>query len=103
MCKYCLRFICSLNMDEAQFISPATIVLSGTTSSGKSTWIERFLRCNMFDKAPKNIFYCYGVYQQKFECMPTVNFIHGLPETFEEMYGLQHNLLVIDDLQDEVK
>lgn len=89
-------------MDETQFIAPATIVLSGTTSSGKSTWIERFLKSNMFNIEPKHVFYCYGVYQTKFEQMPNVTFIHGLPETFEQFHGSQHNLIVIDDLQDEV-
>ena len=89
-------------MDDAKFISPATIILSGTTSSGKSTWIENFLKQNMFDKRPDKVFYCYGVYQKKFETIPNVEFIHGLPESFNRFYGPHHNLVVIDDLQDEV-
>ena len=89
-------------MEETRFISPATIVLSGTTSSGKSTWMERFLHHQMFDVSPERIYYCYGVYQKKFEQMPNVTFVQGLPESFEEFYGPRHNLLVIDDLQDEV-
>ena len=89
-------------MNDMKFISPATIVLSGTTSSGKSTWIERFLRCNMFDKKPERIFYCYGVYQKKFELMPYIEFIHGLPDSFVRFHGKHHNLIIIDDLQDEV-
>ena len=89
-------------MEETKFISPATIVLSGTTSSGKSTWIEHFLKHNLFDVTPENIFYCYGVYQKKFEDIPHVKFIHGLPETFDQFYGPRHNLVIIDDLQDEV-
>ena len=89
-------------MDDTKFISPATIVLSGTTSSGKSTWIERFLKENMFDIKPKNIFYCYGVYQKKFETIPNVDFVQGLPNKFDSFFGPEHNLLIIDDLQDEV-
>lgn len=89
-------------MDETKFISPATIVLSGTTSSGKSTWIEQFLKEDMFDITPSKVFYCYGVYQKKFETISNVDFIHGLPESFDSFYGPAHNLLIIDDLQDEV-
>ena len=89
-------------MDNTKFISPATIVLSGTTSSGKSTWIERLLNTDMFDIAPEKVFYCYGVYQKKFETIPNVEFIHGLPDSFNQFYGSNHNLLIIDDLQDEV-
>ena len=89
-------------MDDTRFVSPATIILSGTTSSGKSTWIERFLQQNMFDVKPDKIYYCYGVYQKKFEDMPHVNFIHGLPDSFTQFHGSRHNLIIIDDLQDEV-
>ena len=89
-------------MDEYRIISPATIVLSGTTSSGKTTWLERFLQAQMFDKKPEKIFYCYGVYQKRFEALPHINFIHGLPDSFEQFGGPNHNLVVIDDLQDDV-
>ena len=89
-------------MENTQFISPATIVLSGTTSSGKSTWIQKFLQHNMFDVKPDKIYYCYGVYQKKFEQIPHVEFVYGLPESFEQFCGSQHNLIIIDDLQDEV-
>lgn len=89
-------------MEDSKFISPATIILSGTTSSGKSTWIERLLSEDMFDVKPNKVFYCYGVYQKKFETIPNVEFIHGLPESFDVFYGAGHNLVVIDDLQDEV-
>ena len=79
----------------------------------------------MFTVQPKNIFYCYGVYQKKFEALTHIKFIHGLPETFDDFFGCcgadssvataeepqqqqqqqqqqTHNLLIIDDLQDEV-
>ena len=34
--------------------------------------------------------------------MPTVEFVHGLPDSFQRFYGPCHNLIIIDDLQDEV-
>ena len=89
-------------MEENKFIAPATIVLSGTTSSGKSTWIYRFLKENMFDVKPEKIYYCYGVYQKAFERMKDVEYVHGLPESFDKFQGPCHNLIIIDDLQDEV-
>ena len=97
--------------DHIKFISPATIILSGTTSSGKTTWIEKFLFNQMFDKEPKKVFYCYGVYQKRFESLSSsslsskadVELIQGLPESFDCFGdGSSHNLIIIDDLQDEV-
>lgn len=88
--------------EDYKIISPATVVLSGTTSSGKSTWIEKFLREQMFDKQPDKIFYCYGVYQKQFERMSDIQFVHGLPDSFNQFHGPNHNLVIIDDLQDEV-
>ena len=112
---------------NTKFISPATIILSGATSSGKTCWIERFLRENLFDKTPKTIYYCYGVYQPRFEHLAStinlplsknctkhesdsgnnintvVELIQGLPEQFDKFGdGVNHNVIIIDDLQDEV-
>ena len=56
----------------------------------------------MFDVKPDRVFYCYGVYQKKFETMQNVEFIHGLPDSFNTLHGSNHNLVIIDDLQDEV-
>ena len=97
-----LHFVMVIAMEDMKFISPATIVLSGTTSSGKSTWVDRLLSNDMFDVKPEHIYYCYGVYQNKFESMPNVTFIQGLPESFQQFAGPNHNLVIIDDLQDEV-
>lgn len=89
-------------MDNIKFMAPATIVLSGTTSSGKSTWVNKLLNSDMFDKSPINIYYFYGVYQNNFEKVPNVQFFRGLPDSFEPYFGDGHNLIIIDDLQDEV-
>ena len=104
---------------QQKFISPATIILSGTTSSGKTTWVESFLRHQMLDIVPQQVFYCYGVYQKRFESLASktntnVELIQGLPESFERFCGgggggggggadgSNHNLIILDDLQDEV-
>ena len=34
--------------------------------------------------------------------MPYIEFIHGLPDSFVRFHGKHHNLIIIDDLQDEV-
>lgn len=81
-------------IENSTFITPATITLSGTTSSGKSTWVEKLLLLDgMFDKQPRNVFYCYGVYQPRFERLAklllerkniNIHFIQGLPVDFEK-------------------
>lgn len=89
-------------MDEIKFIAPATLVLSGQSSSGKSTFTRKLINTDMFDKTPVKIYYCYGAWQKHFDDMNNVEFIQGLPQNFSPMFDNNHNLLIIDDLQDEV-
>ena len=85
-----------------KFSAPTTIILSGTTSCGKTTWLKRLLNDNLFDISPKRIVYCYGVWQKIFNHMKGVEFFEGLPDAFEQFADDKHNLIIIDDLQDEV-
>lgn len=92
-------------MSLVKFHAPCTFILSGCTSSGKTTFIRKLITNanDMFTSKPNRIVYFYGCYQPIFEEMPEVLFVKGLPDTFEEYFDpLNHNLLIIDDLQDEV-
>lgn len=64
----------------------STIAVIGCTGSGKTTWVHEFLKqsANMFfDEPPKNILYCYNVFQPLFqiieEDVQNIEFVRGLP------------------------
>ena len=87
------------------FQSPTTMILSGTTGSGKTTWLKKLLeeRHKMFSKTPTRILYYYGVWQPMFSDMEAwgVEFIKGIPpENIENLTG-QPMIVVIDDLQEQ--
>lgn len=86
-----------------------TISISGTTGSGKTTFVSKLIQ-NMAEifasVTPRRVLNCYGVYQNEFQVtesrFPFVTFQKGLPSDsdIEELSG-DHNLIVIDDLMNE--
>ena len=89
-------------MDEIKLKCPATIVLSGASFSGKSYFLKRLLSTDMFDKPIDKIFYCYGTWSSDYDKMKDVTFIEGIPSSFNDMFGPEHNLVCFDDLQDQL-
>jgi len=94
------------------FEGPTTFSLSGSTRSGKTTWLYRLLShtSEMFPQnPPQQILYCYGVWQDMFEEMErhikNISFHHGLP-SHAQIENLSsnnsHNIIVLDDLMNEV-
>lgn len=92
------------------FNSCTTISISGTTGSGKTTFVRKLIQnmSEMFEPVtPRRVLYCYGVYQNEYQVMesrfPFVTFQKGLPSDsdIEELSG-DHNLIVIDDLMNEL-
>lgn len=84
------------------FLSPTTIVCTGGTGSGKSVWLARLLKEKLFAEPPKRVVYCYGVWQSLFDTMENVEFVEGVPASFDEYADGNHNIIILDDLQDEV-
>lgn len=91
------------------FIGPSTFSISGTTGSGKTTWLFNLLKEAevMFTMPPSKILYCYGVWQSLFNEMENniknLVFHEGVPssEQIEEFSDNNHNIVVLDDLMDE--
>ena len=86
---------------EHVFITPTTIIVSGATGSGKTTWLKKLLENQiLFSSKPSKIIYCYGAWQPGFEEMEGVDFREGLniPENKEK----EHMLIILDDLMTEV-
>ena len=86
------------------FTSPFSMSLSGTTGSGKTTWIYRLLKNkdDMILPSPDNFFYFYGIWQDLYaemeENMTYVKFSEGLP-SMEVVKSMSPNsMIVLDDL-----
>ena len=93
------------------FSTPTTVGIFGCTLSGKSTWCKKLLETanEMFTENVNNILYCYGMYQNMFEelqaSLPNCQLHEGLPSrdtinSFSD--GCCHNLIILDDLQEEL-
>lgn len=97
-------------MNLLPFEPCSSIMVAGPTGSGKTVWTFKFLKEleYFFQDPPKNILYCYGIYQQEFENMerqlPNFTLHQGLPTEIEiaEFANNEHNLIVLDDLMHEV-
>ena len=89
------------------FPSPSNIIISSPTQGGKTSFVYRLLKHDLFQQTPKNIMYCYNsTWQQKFDKMQeeidNITFHHGMPsdgdlEDFQTSSN-DHKLLVLDDL-----
>lgn len=91
------------------FKSCSTFSVSGTTGSGKTTWLFKLLKHSdiMFDKSPQKILFCYGIWQELFaemeKTIPNIFFHEGVPTSsqIEDFADGNHNIVVLDDLMAE--
>ena len=90
-----------------KFYSPSTVIVSGASGSGKTSFVYDILKESkgMFIKPPKRIIYCYGVYQNLYDEMKSsldnLLLINGLPSKKDlEIWSSngEHSLIVLDDL-----
>ncbi len=101
-------------MENGRILRPfrphSSILLSGSTGSGKTYWVFKFLTNlkKMFvTQTPKKILYCYGIYQKFYDTMsrklPNMTLHRGLPDekTLQRFAG-ENNVIVLDDLMSEV-
>lgn len=87
-----------------EFKSPATILISGPSQSGKSTLVLKMIKePSCFDRPPTNVIIAYSrmqaLYRDIMDCSPVpVRLVQGLSQDLKTTAG---TLLVIDDLQNE--
>ena len=67
------------------FYTPFTMIVSGTTVSGKAEWVNRLLKHkdNMMSPLPNKVLYCYKYWQPSYTEMlkitPDITFHQGMP------------------------
>jgi hypothetical protein len=91
---------------DGRLQGPATIQLSGATSSGKTWMCREIIRAadELITPKVQRYLYAYGEYQKFFDSFPPyVEFHRGIDEDLISRENLkdEHTLLVIDDLLDE--
>ncbi|GFW13671.1 uncharacterized protein TNCV_1211371 [Trichonephila clavipes] len=85
-------------MDSLKLVHPFTLILAGPSGSGKSQFVKKLIENKMIKPFPKNIIWCYGVYQALYEEMPNISFHEGIPSN---LHQYSDALIVIDDLMGE--
>lgn len=83
---------------------PSNMIISGATSSGKTTWLIKFLRhaSALIEPPPKSILYAFGQVHDKLAEIESlgshVHILNGIP-TDEDLHRLEKPaLVVLDDL-----
>lgn len=91
----------SMDVEKFSFHSPATCLVVGPTSSGKTVLTLNILKhkAEIFKKEPVKIIWCYNVFQEKFnEYKDVMEFHEGIYDikSLENVQG--HKVIVLDDL-----
>ena len=86
-----------------RFLANSNIIISGATSSGKTTALLRIFKERLIEPFPEKIYYLYGAFQDFMKTWnsdktnPHIEFIEGLKlECIDEFSGPK--ALIIDDL-----
>ena len=87
-------------MDLVKFESPSTLIISGMTGSGKTTWLYKLLQCKdvIFKDPPNKIIYCYSIWTKLFDSMEKdldMEFVQGAPnaEKIKAIYDGKHHIM----------
>jgi DNA replication protein DnaC len=88
---------------DFKFHHPASIMISGSTGTGKTHMTENLIKKNMFTKKIKNIFYygahgnCTLEWDQELPQEVQVRLLEGLPTTKDLLTLPKRSLVIIDD------
>ena len=87
---------------DVRFKHPFTCMISGSTGSGKTFFVSRFLKeiSALCHPIPERVVWCYGQYQEMYDTLKNVELVQGLPKI--DMFDRkQRNLLIVDDLMSQ--
>lgn len=72
---------------------PSTTLIVGPSKTGKTTLAREIIRRRLYEPNVQKIKWCYSYFAPWFLEEPNIEFIQGLPETYEK-----DDLIVIDDM-----
>lgn len=72
---------------------PSNLILVGPSQVGKTTLVREMLKRNVYENQTRNIKWCYAYSSEWFLEEPDIEFVHGLPSSYEN-----NSIVVIDDL-----
>lgn len=84
------------------FKTPMSMILSGCSQSGKTTFVVKLLqfKTQMFDKPIDKIYICYSEYQPLYNAIPGVILHEGVID-INDIDSSLNNLVIFDDLMHE--
>lgn len=80
---------------------PFTMLISGPTGCGKTTWLKKLINDRASIPKPDRIIYFYGEYQSAFKEFKKVTFVHGLRLEALNSTGCKSVWIIIDDLMSD--
>ena len=86
---------------DVRLHTPFTMLVCGSSGSGKSVFTRRLLSSDIIHKLPDKVLWCYGVWQPEFEQPSHIEYHSGLPT--EDMLREGNMVLIIDDLMNQAK
>ena len=86
------------------FTASSPVMISGPTGCGKTYFVYKLLKHNMFTQPISKVLYCYGVYQELYNQfkLDNLEFHEGLPslEKVQNLNDGRFNVIILDDLME---
>ena len=96
----------SITESDLKFKAPFGMIISGPSSSGKTTFLLKFLReyQTLIDPKPTSILYCYSEYHDQIRTMQDggINIHQGIPDENLLNSLSKPSLLIMDDLMQNI-
>lgn len=89
---------------QVLFQAGSPMIVSGPTGSGKTVWIQKLLKHELFTEKIASVLYCYGVHQKIFDTLTGVELHQGLPsrDKIEQLHDGRFHIVVLDDLMEDI-
>ena len=97
-----IKTFTSYNFIKMNFKHPFTAIVAGPSGSGKTVFTTKLIEnaSRVIEPPPQKIMWCYGIYQDFFSELKSVEFHEGIPDV-NAFDGKQRVLLILDDLMHE--
>ena len=89
-------------MFDTRFQAPFSLIISGSSGSGKSYYIKEMIKNNKIHPMPCYIEWRYAEIAPEYTDLTTnIKYVKGIPTSLD--YLKKNSLLILDDLMEEIK